>query len=98
MTAKLTYEIIMSLSENERALLFDMLEPQFEKYFVLSGESQSELVDNVNKFFEINHLLVKKLLKNQDVLKNLEKKIYSEEFDIKIMESVDKFINWLLVV
>ena len=32
MTAKLTYEIIMSLSENERALLFDMLEPQFEKF------------------------------------------------------------------
>lgn len=26
---------------------------QYEKYFVLSGESQSELVDNVNKFFTI---------------------------------------------
>lgn len=32
MTAKLTYEIIMSLPESERALLFDMLEPHFEKF------------------------------------------------------------------
>ena len=32
MTAKLTYEIIMSLAESERALLFDMLEPNFEKF------------------------------------------------------------------
>lgn len=32
MTAKLTYEIIMSLSESERALLFDMLEPNYEKF------------------------------------------------------------------
>ena len=70
------------------------------KIFILENvvEKLYNKIDNVNKFFEINHLLVKKLLKNQDVLKNLEKKIYSEEFDIKIMESVDKFINWLLVV
>ncbi len=32
MTAKLTYEIIMSLPESERTLLFDMLEPNFEKF------------------------------------------------------------------
>lgn len=32
MTAKLTYEIIMSLPESERVLLFDMLEPNFEKF------------------------------------------------------------------
>ncbi|MDD3004495.1 hypothetical protein [Flavobacterium sp.] len=32
MTAKLTYEIIMSLPESERTLLFDMLEPHFEKF------------------------------------------------------------------
>ena len=32
MTAKLTYEIIMSLPDSERILLFDMLEPNFEKF------------------------------------------------------------------
>lgn len=32
MTAKLAYEIVMSLPDNERALLFDMLEPHFEKF------------------------------------------------------------------
>lgn len=32
MTAKLAYEIVMSLPDNERTLLFDMLEPHFEKF------------------------------------------------------------------
>jgi hypothetical protein len=32
MTAKLTYDIIMTLSENERESLFDMLEPQMKKF------------------------------------------------------------------
>lgn len=32
MTAKLAYEIIMSLPDGERILLFDMLEPNFEKF------------------------------------------------------------------
>ena len=32
MTANIAYEIIMSLPENERDLLFDMLEPQMKKF------------------------------------------------------------------
>ncbi|WP_396167716.1 hypothetical protein [Flavobacterium sp.] len=32
MTATLTYQIIMSLSENEKETLFDMLTPHFEKF------------------------------------------------------------------
>ncbi len=32
MTVNLAYEIIMSLPENERDLLFDMLEPQMKKF------------------------------------------------------------------
>lgn len=51
MTAKLTYEIIMTLPEKERQILLDMLEPQYEKFdvenFLLeeieSGFSDDEL-------------------------------------------------------
>ena len=32
MTVNLAYQIIMSLPENERNLLFDMLEPQMKKF------------------------------------------------------------------
>lgn len=32
MTAKLAYQIVMTLPENERDLLFDMLEPQMKKF------------------------------------------------------------------
>jgi hypothetical protein len=32
MTAQLTYQIIMTLPEKERELLFDMLEPQMKKF------------------------------------------------------------------
>lgn len=32
MTAKLAYQIVMTLPENERELLFDMLEPQMKKF------------------------------------------------------------------
>jgi hypothetical protein len=54
-------------------------------------------INNVNKFFEVIHLLVKKFFKNQEILTNTEKKIYLEEFDDKLEESVDKFINWFLL-
>ena len=32
MTAQLTYQIIMTLPEKERELLFDMFEPQMKKF------------------------------------------------------------------
>lgn len=32
MTAKLAYQIIMTLAENERELLLNMLEPQIKKF------------------------------------------------------------------
>jgi len=54
-------------------------------------------IECVEKFFDISHLLVKKFLKNQEILQNAEKKIYTEEFDNKLVaDSNDKFINWLL--
>ena len=49
MTAKLTYEIIMTLPEKERQILLDMLEPQYEKFDVenfLSEEIESGFSDD----------------------------------------------------
>ena len=53
-------------------------------------------IDNVNMFFEINHLLIKKIIKNQESIKNIEKKINLDEFNDKLLEPFDKFINWFL--
>jgi hypothetical protein len=53
-------------------------------------------IDDINVFFEINHLLVKKFVKNPEIIKNAEKKINLEEFDSKLKETKDKFINWFL--
>jgi hypothetical protein len=53
---------------------------------------------NIDKFFEINSLLVKKFLKNQEIFKNAEQKFNLEEFNDKLfIETPDKFITWLLL-
>jgi len=50
------------------------------------------------KFFEINHLLVKKFLKKQELFSHIEKKIHLEEFEEKLItESSDKFVTWVLL-
>jgi hypothetical protein len=53
-------------------------------------------IDDLSIFFEINHLLVKKFVKNPEIIKNAEKKINLEEFEDKIKDPNDKFISWLL--
>ena len=53
-------------------------------------------IDDLEIFFEINHLLVKKIVKNPEIIKNAEKKINLQEFDDKINDSKEKFISWLL--
>jgi hypothetical protein len=53
-------------------------------------------IDDINTFFDINNLLVKKFIKNQEIIFNVEKKILLEETNDKLKESHDKFINWLI--
>jgi hypothetical protein len=47
-------------------------------------------------FFEINAILLKKVIKNPDLLCNAEKNIKTDMFDEKLSESPDKFIAWIL--
>ena len=54
-------------------------------------------IENAERFFEVNQHLVKKFVKNNNILNNCEKKILSEDFTDKInTEPNDKFISWLL--
>lgn len=57
----------------------------------------SNSVEDITRFFELNKYLVKKFVKNNNILDNCEKKFVSEDFINKITnEPHDKFINWLL--
>ena len=80
----------------------------YEKLITLTNKSKIVALENIvdklyskisdkKKFFEINHLLVKKFLKKQELFSHIEKKIYLEEFEEKLLtESSDKFITWFL--
>lgn len=55
-------------------------------------------VNTIESFFDINHLFIKKILKNPEYLKNAEQKLHLEEFYTKLAEidAKDKFVKWLL--
>ena len=70
------------------------------KIFILENITDKfyDKILNIDKFFEINSLLVKKFLKNQEIIKNAGKKFDLEEFNDKLfLESTDKFIAWFLL-
>ena len=52
-------------------------------------------VANIDKLCEILILLTKKINKNNTIINNLKKNIYSDEFDEKLEDTSDKFINWI---
>jgi hypothetical protein len=94
-------------SDNIDVLYVSNLSKLYEKIINLTNKSKIFLlenlidklyskVNNINKFFEINQLLVKKFLKNQDILIAAEKKINLEEFDTRLQEPIDKFMHWFL--
>jgi hypothetical protein len=53
-------------------------------------------IENIERFFEINSLIIKLFLKNPNVLDNTKEKLNLEIFDEKILESNEKFVNWLI--
>jgi hypothetical protein len=52
-------------------------------------------IEDLNKFYELCILIVKKFVKNSEIFKNANKKLNSEEFNDKIVESSEIFIAWL---
>jgi hypothetical protein len=53
-------------------------------------------VDNITTFIEINSLLIKKFIKSPGIVKNVEKKCDTIEIDVRLLETPDKFINWII--
>jgi hypothetical protein len=53
-------------------------------------------IDNIDMFFQVSHLIVKKFLKNPDSLEKVKEKINLDIFNEKLGESSKKFIAWLL--
>lgn len=52
-------------------------------------------IEDLPKFYELSSLIVKKFVKNHDIFKNANKKLNSEEFNDKLLESSEKFVAWL---
>jgi len=53
-------------------------------------------IENIERFFKINDLIIKLYLKNPDVIENAKDKLISELFDEKILETNEKFIKWFI--
>jgi hypothetical protein len=68
------------------------------KLIILEGviEKLYNKINDDKLFFDVNYLLIKKFLKNQEILKNSLKKINSEEFDNKLLETPEKVVSWII--
>ena len=100
-----TYLLKIIQTENINKLNIEYLIKIYSKLNKLNDYSKiSELekitqklyykINNDTLFFQINELLVKKILKNSKILDILFNKINADEFDIKLLETPEKFINW----
>jgi len=56
----------------------------------------ADKINNIDNFFEIFLLYLKKINKKTDIIKKTKDKIYLEDFNLYIEESSDKFIAWLI--
>ena len=53
-------------------------------------------IEDSNKFYELCSLIVKKFVKNQDIFKNTNTKLNSDDFNDKLTDPLDKFLDWLV--
>jgi len=54
-------------------------------------------IENCEYFFDVNVLLVKKFIKNQELINNCSDKILFEDFKTKLDEHPDRFISWFMM-
>jgi hypothetical protein len=59
-------------------------------------EKLYDKIEKINYFFEINELIIEKFLKNQNILKNIETKINSDDFYKMILNETNIFFKWLI--
>ena len=65
------------------------------KKFEKAVDKLSNNINSLDLFLNINLELVKKFIKNPNLLDNIEKKILENDFESKI-DKIDKFISWFL--
>jgi hypothetical protein len=53
-------------------------------------------IESSNKFYELCILIVRKFIKNPEILKNTNKILNSDDFNDKLLESSENFVNWLI--
>jgi hypothetical protein len=53
-------------------------------------------IEDINYFLDVCNLLSKKIIKNNEILNNCNKRMLSEDFIYKINEPIDKFIIWFM--
>jgi len=80
--------------------IFDKLNNLHNKSTIIILENITEKlfykIEDLNKFYELSIFIVKKFVKNQEILKTADKKLNSDEFNDKLLESPDKFVSWLV--
>jgi len=82
--ANLTDKLILLKKKSKISILDGLTEQLYYK------------IEDIDKFFEINHLIVKYFLKNPDIIEKSKDKINLDIFDEKIIESNEKFVEWFL--
>jgi hypothetical protein len=54
------------------------------------------VINDIDYFFNICHILIKKISKNDEYLDNCLNKFFDDELNVKKLEAPDKFVNWLM--
>jgi hypothetical protein len=54
-------------------------------------------ISDINIFFELNRALINKFLKNPEIIKKYKEKIYSNQFNEKLLKEPDRFVDWFIV-
>ena len=102
-----TYLLKTIKSETQNIKVLDCVIKIYDKLNNLHNKSSIVILENItenlfykiedlNKFYELCNLIVKKFVKNQEIFKNANKKLNSDEFNDKLLESSDKFVSWLV--
>jgi len=102
-----TYLLKIVQTNTKKTSNIDILKKLVEKLITLQNKINMSIlakitdmlyytVDDTDVFFEINKLLIKQISKSPGLLKNAEKKCDTLEIDLKLNDTPDKFINWLL--
>ena len=100
-----TYLLKIIQIENINISNIEYLIKIYSKLNKLTDNSKIGILENITEklyykisndvsFLEISYLLVKKFVKNPEILKKISDKLNSDEFDSKLVETPEKFITW----